>query len=88
MAAHRTDYGAMARVLLVWGALCISITLVLAAPPVIEVRNLKLFVDGEEYIVTGFNYQPTPIGYVTRRGLCSYRATPWLNGVRAAANHT
>ena len=59
----------------------VSICIALAAPPDITVKNLKLFVNGKEFIVQGFSYQPTPIGYASRKGLCSMRMTPWLNGV-------
>lgn len=52
------------------------------APPSLAIKNLRLFVDGTEFIVKGFNYQPTPLGYLNDTGLCSYRQTPWQNEVR------
>ncbi len=41
---------------------CLLIASAIAANDVI-VKNLKLFVDGKEYIVKGMAYNPAPVAY-------------------------
>jgi hypothetical protein len=42
----------------------------------VVVKNLKLFVDGTEFIVKGVCYHPEPLGMMTDGGLCTPRAHP------------
>lgn len=43
----------------------------------IYVKDLKLFVNCEEYFIKGLAYQPTPLGYANDGGFCSLKETPF-----------
>lgn len=35
----------------------------------VVIHNLKLFVNGDEFIIKGFNYQPAPVRCCTSNGI-------------------